>query len=85
MITGCLMDKVSASILVLIASLFSSVSPLLYAVSSPEWTYWAAAFPAMCLSPIASDVLFSVSILVITANFAESDQALAGGVFTTIG
>lgn len=84
MIAGHLMDKVLASFLVLVASLLSAVSPLLFAISSPEWTYWTATFPAMCLSPIASDVLFNVSSLVITANFAESKQALAGGVFLTI-
>ena len=84
MIAGHLMDKVPASFLVLVASFLSAVSPLLYAVSSPEWTYWVASFPAMCLSPIASDVLFNVSNLVITANFAKGEQALAGGIFNTI-
>ena len=84
MIAGHLMDKVPATYIVLVASLLSAVSPLLYAVSSPEWTYWAAAFPAMCLGPIANDVLFNVSNLVITANFEDNDQALAGGIFSTI-
>ena len=84
MVAGYLMDKVPASILVLITSLLSAGAPLLYAISSPKWTYWAATFPAMCLSPIASDVLFNVSNLVITASFREDEQALAGGVFTTI-
>ena len=83
-LAGYLMDKVSASILVLIASLLSAGAPLLYAISSPRWTYWAAAFPAMCLCPIASDVLFNVSNLVITASFKKDKQALAGGVFTTV-
>jgi MFS family permease len=84
MLCGYLMDKVAASSLVLITSLLSAVSPLLFATSSPSWTYWAAAFPAMCLSPIASDVLFNVSNLIITASFKEDEQALAGGVFTTV-
>lgn len=84
MVCGYVMDKIPANILVLVTSMLSAVSPLLYAISSPKWTYWAAAFPAMCLSPIGSDVLFNVANLVITASFKESDQALAGGVFTTV-
>lgn len=84
MLCGYLIDKVRASFLVLVTSLLSAVAPLLFATSSPAWTYWVAAFPAMCLSPIASDVLFNVSNLVITAIFKEDEQALAGGVFTTV-
>ena len=45
MLTGYLMDKVSAGILVLNTSLLSAVAPLLFATASPSWTYWAAAFP----------------------------------------
>lgn len=84
MIAGYLMDKVSASVLVRITSLLSAAAPLLFATASPSWTYWAAAFPALCLSPIACDVLFNVSSLVITATFRKNEQALAGGVFTTV-
>ena len=84
MLTGYLLDKVSAGILVLIASLLSASAPLLFATASPSWTYWAAAFPAMCLAPVSTDVLFSVSNHVITATFNKKDQALAGGIFATV-
>ena len=84
MVAGYLMDKVPASLLVLASSLLSAVAPLLFAILSPESKYWAAAFPALCLSPIACDVLFNVSNLVITASFPFTEQALAGGVFTTV-
>jgi len=82
--TGFLVNKVSASTLVSVSLIISAVSPLLFAILSPHWTYWAAAFPAMCLSPIASDVLFTVSNLVITSSFPDKTQALAGGVFNTV-
>ena len=84
MITGFLIDKVPASLLVLITSILSAAAPLLFATASPTWTYWAAAFPAMCLSPIATDVLFNVSNHVITSAFPKNEQALAGGVFATV-
>ena len=83
-LTGYLVDKLPASILVLVASLLSAVSPAVYATLSPSSSYWVAAFPAMCVSPVSSDLLFSVSNLVITANFRPNEQALAGGVFNTI-
>jgi MFS family permease len=83
-LTGFLVDKLPASILVLVASLLSAVSPAVYATLSPKSSYWVAAFPAMCLSPVSSDLLFTVSNLVITANFRPNEQALAGGVFNTI-
>ena len=38
----------------------------------------------MCLSPISSDVLFNISNLVITASFPANEQALAGGIFSTV-
>lgn len=81
---GFLMDKVPASLLVLVTSLLSTASPLLFATSSPHWSYWAAGFPAMCLGPVATDVLFNVSNLVITSSFKDNEQALAGGVFSTV-
>lgn len=81
---GLLVDKVHAAVLVVVGCIFSAASPLLFAVLSPNWIYWAAAFPAMCFSPISSDLLFNVSNLVITATFASDGQALAGGVFNTV-
>ena len=38
----------------------------------------------MCLVPLSSDLLFNVSNLVITATFPANEQALAGGVFSTV-
>lgn len=83
-LTGFLVDKLPASILVLVASLLSAVSPAVYATLSPRSSYWVAAFPAMCLSPASTGLLFNVSDLVITANFRSNEQALAGGAFNTI-
>ena len=41
-------------------------------------------FPAICLIPISSDLLFNVANLVITSSFPDSDQTLAGGIFNTV-
>ena len=84
-LTGILVNKASASILLLGACSLSAVSPLLFAVLSPKWSYWAAAFPAMCLSPISEDLLYILSNLVITNAFPDETQALAGSIFNTVG
>lgn len=47
--------------------------------------YWAFQFPAVALIPVSADVLYTISQLVITAEFEENKQALAGGVFQTAG
>ncbi|KAL9636137.1 MAG: hypothetical protein Q9164_003008 [Protoblastenia rupestris] len=83
-VAGYLVDKVAASMLAFGATTLSAITPLLLAILRPEWAYWAAIFPAMCLVPLSSDLLFNVSNLVITATFPANEQALAGGVFSTV-
>jgi len=62
----------------------SALSPLLLAVMREGASYWEFEFPAVALVPIATDVLYTVSQLIITAEFDENTQALAGGVFNTV-
>lgn len=59
-LTDFLMDKHPASILVLAASLLSAESPAVYATLSPKSSYWVAAFPKMCLSPVTSGLVQSI-------------------------
>lgn len=49
LVAGYLVDKVAASKLAFGATVLSAVAPILLAVLSPEWSYWKALFPAMCL------------------------------------
>lgn len=83
--TGLFVHKVPAVYLVLITSLLSAGSPLLMATINPSWTYWRAAFPAQLLEPLSVDVLWTVGLLVVSEAFPEDTQALAGGVFNTVG
>jgi predicted MFS family arabinose efflux permease len=83
-VAGALVDRVSAVVLVVVGSVLSAASPIIFANLNSEWSYWFAAYPAICLSPISSDILFNIANLVITASFPENEQALAGGVFSTV-
>ncbi|KAL2074505.1 hypothetical protein VTL71DRAFT_8283 [Oculimacula yallundae] len=83
-VTALLVRKTSASYLVAISSVFSALACVLMAIVKPEWSYWAVAFPAVFLSPMSSDVLYTISNLIITSSFPPTKQSLAGGVFNTV-
>ncbi|GKZ29174.1 hypothetical protein AbraIFM66950_003613 [Aspergillus brasiliensis] len=84
LITGLILHRIPATTLINISTILSSLSPLLLALIHPEWTYWHCAFFAMCLNPIAADVLFTVSTLIIADMFPAETQGLAAGVFNTV-
>ena len=83
--TGLFVHRIPAVQLVLGSSVLSAGAPLLMATINPSWTYWKAAFPAQLLSPVSVDVLWTVGLLVVSEAFPEDTQALAGGVFNTVG
>jgi MFS family permease len=83
-LTGWLVKRVRADILVLVSASITAVSPLLMAIVKPEWSYWTCAFIATACTPICADVLFNVANLLITSVFPPQTHGLAGGVFNTI-
>jgi MFS family permease len=83
-VAAMVMDRVNAGLLGLIGGVISAIAPLLFALQDLSWTYWAAAFPAIIISVISTDLLFNISNLVITTNFPSKSQGLAGGVFNTV-
>ncbi|KFY22703.1 hypothetical protein V493_06382 [Pseudogymnoascus sp. VKM F-4281 (FW-2241)] len=83
-LTGWLVKRVRADILVLISASISALSPLLMAIINPTASYWTYAFFATSCAPICADVLFTVANLLITSVFPPKTHGLAGGVFNTI-
>jgi MFS family permease len=81
---GLLAHRVRADYAVIFGIAMTSIGALLMCVVQPEWTYWAAAFPAVALNPLGAEAMFTVSNLVITSVFPARLQGLAGGVFNTI-
>ncbi len=84
LIMGLIIHRVRADWIVITAPIISCIAPLLMAIVNPQWLYWACAFPAIFLNPMAEGALFTTSNLLITSVFPEKTQALAGGVFNTI-
>jgi MFS family permease len=81
---GMFVDKISARWLVAVSSMLCAGAPLLMALVNPEWSYWYMEFWAQTLAPMSGDVLFTVGLLIISDEFPEKMQALAGAVFNTV-
>lgn len=81
---GLYVHKLRASWTLQASFVISALSPLLLAVMKEGSTYWTFEFPAVAFVPVATDVLYTISQLVITAEFDENTQALAGGIFNTV-
>ncbi|KAJ1554648.1 hypothetical protein HK405_004458 [Cladochytrium tenue] len=81
---GRLVERIHASALMLGAGVLSASAPVLLAVQDPAWSFWAAGFPALLLQTVSTDLLFSVSTLIIVGAFAPDAQALAGGIFNAV-
>lgn len=83
-ITGLIVDKVSANWAIAVTTGMSAISNILLALNKPSDSYWKFAAPGIFLNVIGADCLFTISNLIITAHFPQRTQALAGGVFNTI-
>lgn len=83
-VTGLVIDRISAKYAVLLSSAFCTGAPLLMANINPGWPYWYDAFFAQLLTPLSIDVLFTVGLLIVSATFPTKTQALAGAVFNTV-
>ncbi|RDW61654.1 hypothetical protein BP5796_11546 [Coleophoma crateriformis] len=83
-VTGWLVKRTRADVLILCSTALSSLAPLLMAIINPEWSYWKCTFIAVASTPTCIDVLFTVANLVITEAFPPQTHGLAGSVFNTI-
>ncbi len=60
------------------------MAPLMMALVNPAWNYWYLEFWAQALSPLSVDILFTVGLIIVSNNFPEKTQGLAGAVFNTV-
>lgn len=81
---GAVIHRLKANWAIIIGAMISAVSPILAGVMEPTDLYWEYALPAIMLTAVGCDVLFTASNLVITNAFPAKTQALAGGVFNSV-
>ncbi|KAI0521700.1 integral membrane protein [Xylaria bambusicola] len=65
-------------------TLLGVLPPIILALSDPNSSYWAAAFPALSIIVIGPDSLYIISNILISKEFPISRQGLAGGIFNTV-
>lgn len=82
--TGALVRYVPANYLIGASTLLSAATPVMMALADPTAPYWEVAFLATFLSPIAAEVVLTISNLSITSIFPSQTQGLAGGVTNTV-
>jgi nitrate/nitrite transporter NarK len=82
---GIFVDRVPAGWLVVGSSLLSAIAPLMMALVDPTWKYYYLELWAQILAPLNADVLYTVGLIIVSANFPDKMQALAGAVFSTVG
>ena len=81
---GFFVDKLPARWLVTGSAILCSCASLMMALVNPKWSYWSMEFWAQMLAPMSGDVLFTVGLLIVSDQFPEKTQALAGAVFNTV-
>ena len=81
---GLFVDRIPVRSLVCISSLLCSLGPLFMAVVNPALNYWYLEFWAQVFAPMSADVLFTVGLIIVSSNFPQRTQALAGAVFNTV-
>ncbi|KAF2259363.1 MFS general substrate transporter [Lojkania enalia] len=81
---GVFIDRLPAGWLVVGSSLLCAFAPLMMALVNPNWKYYYLELWAQMLAPLSADVLFTVGLIIVSDNFPERTQALAGAVFSTV-
>tara|TARA_R110002003_G_scaffold37_6_gene2160 strand:- start:8986 stop:9633 length:648 start_codon:yes stop_codon:yes gene_type:complete len=83
-VVGFFVHRVPARWLVAGSAMICALSPMMMALMNPDWSYWYLAFWAQIFAPFSADVLFTVGLIIVSDNFPEETQALAGAVFNTV-
>ncbi|KAL8669976.1 MAG: hypothetical protein Q9224_007702, partial [Gallowayella concinna] len=81
-----ILARVKVNYIVLFGTICITISNLLFAVPiSPDTTYWAYGFPAMCLSVMGADTLFPSLVLFNSHSLPQEDQGVGGALINAIG
>jgi nitrate/nitrite transporter NarK len=80
---GIFVDRLPAGWLIVGSSLLCALAPLMMALVNPNWKYYYLELWAQMLAPLGTNVLFTVGLIIVSDNFPERTQALAGAVFST--
>ncbi|KAM7199917.1 Major Facilitator Superfamily domain containing protein [Naviculisporaceae sp. PSN 640] len=84
-ICGSILHRINNTLLLVIGSVcYVASNVLLSVMPNPEASYWAYIFPALILSVVGADFHFNVANMYVMQSLPSHQQALAGGIFSTI-
>ncbi|KAF9456823.1 major facilitator superfamily-domain-containing protein [Collybia nuda] len=83
-IVAFFIGRISVVYLVVIGTLGTAISALLFAVIIPSVSYWAFGFPAIAISVVGVDIIFASGTLFLAKISLPHEQSVAGALFQTM-
>ncbi|KAF5345398.1 hypothetical protein D9756_010975 [Leucocoprinus leucothites] len=84
MFVGIMAARIPMITITTIGTLGTASASLLFALIDPNVTYWAFGFPAVLLSVVGPDFVFSAGTLYIAKISLPHEQSLSGALFQTM-
>ncbi|KAL7279527.1 hypothetical protein ACG7TL_007373 [Trametes sanguinea] len=84
LIVAVLVGRVPVVFLIVIGTLLTGVSNLLFAVIKPAAPYWAFGFPAAILSVFGADFVYATGTLFVAKVCLPHEQSVGGALFQTL-
>ncbi|KAK6346918.1 hypothetical protein TWF696_007018 [Orbilia brochopaga] len=81
---GYTLHIIPGTLLLIVGMASFTGSALLFALQPAQITYWAMAFPSLCLSVVGADLVYMVSNLFVTESVPNNLKSTAGAVFNTV-
>ncbi|KAK6525591.1 hypothetical protein TWF281_010647 [Arthrobotrys megalospora] len=75
---------IPGKLLLIVGMVSFTGSTLLFALQPANVSYWAMAFPSLCLSVIGADLVYMVSNLFVSESVPNNLKSTAGAVFNTV-
>lgn len=83
-VAAMIMHRVSNKLLMIIGAVSLVICDILFSVANKHSSYWAFAFPALCMSVIGADFEFTVTNMYVMSTLPRDQQSVAGGLFNTV-
>ncbi|KAK6343264.1 hypothetical protein TWF730_010860 [Orbilia blumenaviensis] len=75
---------IPGKLLLIVGMIAFTGSTLLFALQPANVSYWAMAFPSLCLSVVGADLVYMVSNLFVSESVPNNLKSTAGAVFNTV-
>lgn len=83
MVVSVTLHRVPGHYIYIVAMFAFTMGPAFFLPQTPNTTYWALSFPAICLVTAGPDLSFAAASIFITSNVARSYQGSAGSLLVT--